>query len=198
MNHEMTSLNTKRMLAQALKKAMQTKPFSKITVSEIVNDCNVNRKTFYYHFDDIYDLLRWMLNEEAIEVVQNFNLMLDYEDAISFVMDYVEENNHIINGVLDSISSDELKRFFFEDFIQITTSIVDNAEKQFNAKLDEDYKQFVCQFYTEAISGMLIDWIRNRTIKNRDKISKYVTTTFKASLTGIFQSNFNNGDECSE
>lgn len=189
MKHEINSLNTKKMFAQSLKKIMQTKPFSKITVSEIVNDCDVNRKTFYYHFADIYDLLHWMLQEEAIEVVRNFNLMLDYEDTISFVMDYVEENSHIINGVLDSISRDELKRFFYEDFIQITTSIVESAEKQFNTKLNEEYKQFVCQFYSEAIAGMLIDWIKHKTIKERDKIIKYLSTTFKASLTGIFESN---------
>ena len=33
---------------------MEKKPLSKITVSEIIADCGVNRKTFYYHFEDIY------------------------------------------------------------------------------------------------------------------------------------------------
>lgn len=187
MKHEVNSLKTKKMLAESLKKAMQTKPFSKITVSEIVKDCNINRKTFYYHFEDIYALLRWMLQEDAIEVVQSFDLMVDYEDAISFVMDYIEENNHIVNGVLDSFSRYELKRFFYEDFIQIITSIVEDAEKQYNTKLEEDYKEFVCQFYTEALTGMLIDWIKNRTKKDRQKISTYLSTTFKTSLLGIFE-----------
>jgi len=47
MKHEVTTYNTKRMLATSLKKAMKHKPFSKITVSEIIADCGVNRKTFY-------------------------------------------------------------------------------------------------------------------------------------------------------
>ena len=50
----------------------------------------MNRKTFYYHFEDIYALLHWMLQEEAIEVVRNFDLLVDYEDAIIFVVDYIE------------------------------------------------------------------------------------------------------------
>jgi len=41
------------MLADSLKKAMKSKPVSKVTISEIIADCNVNRKTFYYHFEDI-------------------------------------------------------------------------------------------------------------------------------------------------
>lgn len=60
MKHSDISLHTKRALADALKRAMKQKPFQKITVSELVRACDVNRKTFYYHFDDIYMLLKWM------------------------------------------------------------------------------------------------------------------------------------------
>ena len=58
MKHEVTSLNTKKALAAALKELMTKKPLSKITVSDIISVCGVNRKTFYYHFQDIYDLLK--------------------------------------------------------------------------------------------------------------------------------------------
>lgn len=90
---------------------MKKKPLGKITVSEIITDCNVNRKTFYYHFEDIYDLLKWMLEQEAIEVVKNFDFLIDYEDAIKFVIKYVKENSHILNCAYDSMGRDELKRF---------------------------------------------------------------------------------------
>ena len=56
MKHNMNSTNTKQMLAEALISLSNKKDFSKITVSEIVDYCNINRKTFYYHFTDIYDL----------------------------------------------------------------------------------------------------------------------------------------------
>lgn len=71
MTNEEISLKTKKSLAAALKKAMETKKLSKITVSELIEECNMNRKTFYYHFKDIYDLLKWVLEEEAIDVVKN-------------------------------------------------------------------------------------------------------------------------------
>lgn len=44
------TLQTRRALAASLKRHMKKKPLSKITVSEIISDCDVNRKTFYYHF----------------------------------------------------------------------------------------------------------------------------------------------------
>lgn len=59
-------------------------------MSDIVKDCQINRKTFYYHFKNIYDLVKWMLEEEAVEIVKKLHLMNDYEDAIVFVLNYVE------------------------------------------------------------------------------------------------------------
>ena len=76
MKHEVTTMNTKKTLAASLKKFMEKKPLSKVTVSEIVTDCGLNRKTFYYHFEDVYALLKWTLEEEAIEVVKKFELCL--------------------------------------------------------------------------------------------------------------------------
>ena len=112
MTNEELSLRTKQSLAAALKKAMAKKPLSKITVSELVTTCNINRKTFYYHFTDIYDLLKWMMEQDAIEVVKNFDLLVNTEEAIRFVMDYVDQNHHIINCAYDSMGREEIKRFF--------------------------------------------------------------------------------------
>ena len=63
MRHDEVSLNTKKALSNALKDAMKKKSFQKITVRELRQACNVNRKTFYYHFSDIYALLKWTLEE---------------------------------------------------------------------------------------------------------------------------------------
>lgn len=58
MTNEEVFFQTKKALSDALKKLMSQKAFSKITVSEIIRMCNVNRKTFYYHFEDIQALLK--------------------------------------------------------------------------------------------------------------------------------------------
>ncbi len=187
MKHEEISLNTKKALAESLKKAMKSKPFSKITVSEIIADCNVNRKTFYYHFEDIYALLHWMLENEAVQVVQQFDLLVDYEEAILFVMDYVEKNEHIINCALDSIGREEMKRFFYSDFVSITESLIHDVEKAQGVYLDSNYRHFLIDFYTEALAGMLINWIKNGKKEEREQMIDNIFTTLKGSLLGIFQ-----------
>lgn len=187
MKHGITSLNTKKALAESLKKIMCKKSFSKITVSEIISECGVNRKTFYYHFEDIYALLKWMFENEAINVVMHFNLIVDYEEAIMFIMDYIDENDYIISCAYDSIGRDEMKRFFFTDFNELVSSIIDSAEKESGKKICDDYKSFLCLFYTEALAGILIDWIKNRNERNRQQVMEYLVKTMRNSLLAILE-----------
>jgi probable dihydroxyacetone kinase regulator len=163
MTHEEATLQTKTALAASLKKFMKKKPLGKITVSEIITDCNVNRKTFYYHFEDIYALLKWMLEQEAIEVVKNFDLLIDYEDAIRFVIRYVEENAHILNCAYDSMGRDELKRFFYNDFVSLVKNVVDDTEERCGLSVTNDFKNFLCDFLTEATAGMLVNGFKEKS-----------------------------------
>ena len=57
---------TKRALASALRELMQEVPFDKIQVTHICERCDMNRKSFYYHFMDKYDLVNWIFDTEFI------------------------------------------------------------------------------------------------------------------------------------
>ena len=187
MKHEVTSLNTKKIIAASLKKFMEKKPLSKITVSEIVADCGINRKTFYYHFENIQSLLKWTLEQEAIEVVKKFDLLLDYEEAINFVLDYVEENKHILNCAYDSMGRDELKRFFYNDFCGIMMTIVTQLEELMGITLKDDFRSFICDFYTEALVAKLVELLKRKQPYDRKKMIEYISITLQTSLPAIIK-----------
>ncbi len=152
---------------------MAKKPLKKITVSEIITDCNVNRKTFYYHFEDIYALLKWTLEQEAIEVVKKFDLLNDYEEALNFTIQYVKTNAHILNCAYDSIGRDELKRFFYQDFSSIVRRTIEDCERQNHIRLDDGFRDFACNFFTEAIAGLLVNAFKMNTEIDSATISRY-------------------------
>jgi probable dihydroxyacetone kinase regulator len=188
MKHEATTLNTKRLLAASLKKFMEKKPLSKITVSEIIADCGVNRKTFYYHFADIYALLKWMLEEEAIEVVKQFDLLVDYREVVLFVMGYVRENKHLLCCAYDSMGRDEMKRFFYSDFIDITRKAVHDAEQRLGVHVEDDFKEFLAHFYTEAVAGLLIDEFTDKKGHDPEKAADYFALVLENSLQSVLKS----------
>ena len=187
MTNEEICLKTKKSLSAALKKAMQTKKLSKITVSELIAECNINRKTLYYHFQDIYALLKWVLEEEAIEVVRQFDMVVNTEEAFRFIMNYVEGNKHIINCAYDSMGYEELKRFFYSDMIGIIYETIQNGEEKLGVSIDESFKDFLARFYTEAAAGIMIDWIKNRVSHDRETVLKDLLLICRVSIHEILK-----------
>ena len=83
---------TKRELAKAMKELLQTVPFKDISISAICEKCDMNRKSFYYHFKDKYDLVNWIYNYEFIHVAKN----KEYGSVWDFLLDiciYFYDNN---------------------------------------------------------------------------------------------------------
>ena len=118
-------------------------------------------------------------------MVKHFDLLVDYEEAICFVMNYVDENEYIISCAYDSIGRDEMKRFFYADFLGVVTSVIDAAEANLHKTVDSDFKNYVAKFYTEAISGMLIDWVKDRDKHDREKTIGYLTTLIGVALESM-------------
>lgn len=61
--------NMKNLIAEAAKTLLIQRHVKKLTVTDIVEECHITRQTFYYHFDDIPDLLRWMADEYFEQVM---------------------------------------------------------------------------------------------------------------------------------
>ena len=186
MKHDEQSLQTKQALSEALKTMMKKKPLTKITVRELVEVCGVNRKTFYYHFEDIYALLLWIFKEEAIDVVKKFDLPTQPREALFFVMDYVEENSYLINCAYDSLGRDQLRSFLYDDFSSITKELLERVEALSGNKLESSYKEYLTKFYAEGLAGMLIDWIKHRSDLDREQTADYIIRTVRGGLSGIF------------
>lgn len=187
MKHEITSMNTKKAFAASLKKFMGHKKLSKITVSEIIADCGVNRKTFYYHFQDIYALFKWTIEQETVEVLKKFDLLLNPKEALIYIINYVENNSHILNCAYDSMSREEIKRFFYTDFYGIVLSIIEEVEKEEDITLDDSFKKYMVDFYTEALACILIDYFRNNEQRNRDELINHTLFILKTSIPHIMK-----------
>ena len=73
---------TKYALAAALKELMAQKPINRITIHDLAERCGIRQQTFYYHFEDVYDLLRWMFQEEAVALLKQHEGMLLWQEGL--------------------------------------------------------------------------------------------------------------------
>ena len=94
---------------------MAKKPLAKISVREIAEDCGVNRQTFYYHFEDIYDMVRWMYQQEAVMLMAKREGVPLWQDGLLQLLRYIEENKAVCLCTLNSLGHQHLKKFFYTD-----------------------------------------------------------------------------------
>ncbi len=97
--YETASRNTEKMFAEALKKLMEQKPMGKITIQALADECGVNRKTFYYHFESIEALLRWMMERDATEAFRDIESSSDPVQLLRFIIEYSDKNRKMLRGV---------------------------------------------------------------------------------------------------
>lgn len=182
MKNEEISIKTKKHLSKTLKKLMLKKPLSKITISEIVRSADVNRKTFYYHFESINKLFKWTLEEEAVHVVKNLDVKKDYKKAIEFVIKYIETNNDILNCAYDSMGREGLKEFFYDDFYEIVEKLVETIVEKMDEVVENDFKDFLAKMYAGAIANMIIDYFSEKKNIDTKKIVNYIIIVMGSSI----------------
>lgn len=182
MKHEEMNQRTKAVLIGTFKTLMLKKPMNKITVSELVEECGINRKTFYYHFEDIYDMLRKMLKQDIEAIFSRGDLIEDHDLIINLVLDYMEQNKVILKNMLSCVGRAELDSFLNSNVNKTIYSLVCEVEQKQNLSVGDEYKRFLADFFTRAVSGVLIDWIENRANRNKEQIRQYLSTTLSTAV----------------
>ena len=102
---------TKRALEQSLKNLLLQKPLTKITVSDITDDCGVNRMTFYYHFKDIYDLIEWSCLEDAKRALEQNKTYDTWQQGFLQIFYAVRENKPFIINVYQCVDRAQVEKY---------------------------------------------------------------------------------------
>lgn len=171
---------TKERLALSLKKHMAKKPLDKITVKELTEDCNLNRQTFYYHFQDIYELATWMFREEVHELLEAKDKGISWQEGLLMLLEYVDHNRAFCNRALESFGRVNLKDIFYDDAACIMQLYIKEASG--NLSISSTYLSFLCDFYIEAILGQIINWLKGDLVLSTKQFMQYLEITLHNGL----------------
>lgn len=189
MKHELNSHATKQMLADALIDLSSKKPFSKITVSELVALCDINRKTFYYHFTDVYDLLEWYLTGEINQAINSFHSIYDLDSTISYATEYMQKHPYLIRFIEDPLGREKVTQTLSRVIAPLCTDIIQRIETSNAKNFDTDFIDFLTKAFTRIIVLSILDCIENPNIYDIKKIKHYISTIFEISMHGLLQDN---------
>lgn len=148
---------TKRALATALKELMNELPFEKINVAHICQRCDMNRKSFYYHFKDKYDLVNWIFDTEFLPIaLADGGKYSDREDFIMSVCGYFYENRGFYRKALQIKGQNSFSDHFREFCVPL-------LRDRFVYLCGEDISDdFLLTFYTDAVMCAIERWLLDK------------------------------------
>ena len=149
---------TKRALEASLKKLLLERPLDKITVTDIAEDCGINRMTFYYHFRDIYDLVEWACQEDARRILDGKRTYTTWQEGFRRILDGLIDNRPIILNVYRSVRREQVETFLFQVTHGLLMGVVEELDPR--GEVREEDKAFLADFYKYAFVGLVLDWIR--------------------------------------
>ena len=176
---------TKRALEQSLKNLLLKKPLSKITISDLTEDCGMNRMTFYYHFKDIYDLVEWTCLTDAKRALDEKKTYDTWQQGFLQILEAVQANKPFIMNVYHCVHREQVEIYLWPLVEDLILNVVNEEAEGLNVR-DED-KTFIVQAYSYIFIGIMLDWIKEDMQENPqeivERLNKLIKGSIRASLT---------------
>lgn len=176
---------TKRALEQSLKNLLLKKPLSKITISDLPEDCGMNRMTFYYHFKDIYDLVEWSCLTDAKRALDEKKTYDTWQQGFLQILEAVQANKPFIMNVYHCVHREQVEIYLRPLVEDLILNVVNEEAGGLNVR-DED-KTFIVQAYSYIFIGIMLDWIKEDMKENPqeivERLNKLIKGSIRASLT---------------
>ena len=177
--------STAKKMDKALISLLEEKSFEYITISEVCKKANVNRSTFYLHYENMVDLL----NETARFLLDGFMAYFDDEqksiakklmesalDELNFISDeylhpylsYIKENRIVFSTVLlyaDSFGFNEIFQRLYEN-------IFDPVLERFNYPIAD--RKYAMMFYLNGITAVVTEWLKDGCEKTIGEVSRII------------------------
>jgi probable dihydroxyacetone kinase regulator len=147
---------TKNIMKDSLKKFIAKKPLSKITISDIAEDCNISRMTFYYHFKDIYDLVEWCIVSDAEESTRNRVVTDTWENELITIFTVARMNKDFYLSLFRSMDRELAERYILRYTDAIATRIVE--ENLGTITSTNENRARLAEYYSHAIMGIICCW----------------------------------------
>jgi len=171
---------TKNAIIATFVELLGEKPLSKITVTDIVTRCGVNRNTFYYYFQDIYAVLDELLLRETQKILETGKNFESWQDGLIEAVAFALDNRKAISHIYNSLSRQQLEKYFNTITDSVLRVFVKNQAE--GLSVSEEDIDLISRFYTYALTGMIFDWLNKGMPYDAKEQIRHVGDIFEGNV----------------
>lgn len=169
---------TKRALASSLKELLEEIPFEKISVAHICEKCGMNRKSFYYHFKDKYDLMNWIFDTDFID------LMLkrpdDLWDSLKMMFNYFYENRNFYCRALQVKGQNSFSEHFREFLHPLLRTRIEELLGY------KEIPQLYIDFFADGIVCAIERWLLSKECMPPEQFASTIQRLVQSSVIELY------------
>ena len=141
-------------------KLLEERQFSDITVKSIVEECGINRNSFYYHFQDIPALIEEIIMDHLDRFIQKYPTIDSAETALNAAADFTMENRRAMLHIYQSANRDIYERYLWKECEYFVSAY--GKTFSFTSDISEEDRRIIMHFYKCECFGLVIDWLNRR------------------------------------
>lgn len=173
------AVDMKQTIAQAAKDLLMDKSVKRLTVKDIVEHCHITRQAFYYHFEDIPALFRWMLESNIQHSLLEAQSASSGEERLRSLFVMVINSMPYVKKSMESNYREEAERIISQYFQRLFQQVCDEDGLYQNCTRFQ--VRLILRYHCQALLGLFRSWTEEDT-KNLDQI---VHTVFRLMTEGI-------------
>lgn len=175
----------KREIKKSFIKLLTERPISQITVKDIVEDCGVNRNSFYYHFQDIPSLLEEIIVEMTAKVIENLPEESTFEEKVTAALQEINLNKRMIYHIYGSSNREFYEKQLMKICEHVTRTYI--RSREYSERVDSKDLEFVISYLKCELFGQLIDWLNHDMSYDIVEHSRILCRMFAGSMRMVCQ-----------
>lgn len=175
----------KREIKNSFIKLLTERPISQITVKDIVEDCGVNRNSFYYHFQDIPSLLEEIIVEMTAKVIENLPEESTFEEKVTAALQEINLNKRMIYHIYGSSNREFYEKQLMKICEHVTRTYI--RSREYSERVDSKDLKFVISYLKCELFGQLIDWLNHDMSYDIVEHSRILCRMFAGSMRMVCQ-----------
>lgn len=150
---------TRKAIIDSFLKLLNERPLNQVTIKDIVEDCGINRNSFYYHFENLPALIEEIVKENIDRIIKEYPNIDSLEECLNVAITFALQNRRAAYHIYNSVNRDILERHILDLCQYAVTKYIDTLSA--GMTVNEEYKALIIRYYKCECFGQIIEWINN-------------------------------------
>ena len=151
----------RKAIVDTAKSMMQKRWVTKISVRDITDTLNISRSSFYYYFNDKFDLVNWIFSSEASSQVSSISDPGKLHIGYANLCKYLYENRLFYLNAFKYLGQNSLSDYLLDFYSRLCENRIKELSKSSQLNLDSTELFILSRLEAHSYVGMIMDWVKS-------------------------------------